>query len=302
MLIDTAEIVIKGGHGGAGMPKKPKGSKGGGGGRGGDVYVKASRNITLLNQFSEKHIFKAENGFMGAKRNKTGRSGNYLEILLPVGTSIVEKKTKETIFELTYVGERKLVCKGGRGGRGNMLERNEGKSGEEKNVILSLRLIADYGLVGLPNAGKSSLLNELTAAHAKTADYAFTTLSPNLGVLNEKYLADIPGLIEGASTGLGLGIGFLKHIEKVGTLLHCISLKSSDVVKDYRTVRSEMNSFNPNLSQKPEIIILTKADLVKSKEVKEAIKKLKTKTNNVISASIYDWQSVEDLKKLLLVS
>lgn len=207
MLIDAAEITIRGGHGGAGMTKKHKGPDGGNGGRGGDIYIKGSSNINLLNQFSEKNVFVAGNGEMGARNNKTGKDGRDIEIFLPVGTSIYDKKTNELIFDVSKVGERVLICKGGKGGWGGVTA-EKGERGEEKKVVLNLKLIADFGLIGLPNAGKSSLLNELTNAKAVTADYPFTTLEPNLGVFEGRCLADIPGLIEGASIGRGLGVSF----------------------------------------------------------------------------------------------
>lgn len=298
MLIDTAEIVMRGGHGGAGMPKKVQGPDGGNGGRGGDVYVVGSSDLTLLNQFSEQDVFIAENGAMGARKHRTGKQGEDLILFLPIGTSIIDKKTRETILELNTPGEKVLVCRGGRGGWGKV-EPDRGDVGEEKKVILNLKLIADFGLIGLPNAGKSSLLNELTNAKAKTANYAFTTLEPNLGVFEGRYLADIPGLIEGASGGKGLGIGFLKHIEKVGMLLHCISAESDDVIRDYETVRGEMEKYNVEIVKKPEIIILTKTDLVEPGYIVELVKILKTKAKEVIPVSIYDFQSLEKVKKVL---
>ena len=298
MLIDHAEITVRGGHGGAGMPKKLKGPDGGNGGTGGDVYLKTSSNINLLNQFSEKDVFVAENGEMGARGNKTGKDGDDLEILLPVGTGVYDKKTRELIVEINKIGERVLICKGGKGGWGG--ETAElGARGEERKLILSLRLIADFGLIGLPNAGKSSPLNELTNAKALTANYPFTTLEPNLGVFEGKTLADIPGLIEGASTGKGLGIAFLKHIEKVSVLLHCISSETQDPIHDYKTVRKELGDFKPELTKKPEIIILTKTDMVDPKTVKELIKKLSKESKNIIAVSIHDFQSLEELKKVL---
>lgn len=298
MLIDRAEITVRGGHGGAGMPKKLKGPDGGNGGRGGDIYVKTSSNINLLNQFSEKDVFVAGNGEMGARNNKTGKDGSDLEILLPAGTSIYDKKTNELILETNKVGERILLCKGGKGGWGGEVA-ERGERGEEKKLILSLRLIADFGLIGLPNAGKSSLLNELTSAKAVTANYPFTTLEPNLGVFEGKCLADIPGLIEGASTGRGLGIAFLKHIEKVSVLLHCISCETPDVLKDYKIVRKELGDFKPELTKKPEIIILTKSDMIDAESVQKLIKKIKKEAKQVIPVSIHDFQSLEDLKKVL---
>ena len=298
MLVDTAEITMRGGHGGAGMRRKLKGADGGNGGRGGDVYVKVSSNINLLNQFSEKDVFIAENGQMGGRNNKTGKQGKDIEIFLPAGTGIIDKKTRQVLIELTKPGDRILISRGGRGGWVNALE-NKGERGEEKKVILSLRLIADFGIIGLPNAGKSSLLNELTNAKAVTADYPFTTLEPNLGVFEGKTLADIPGLIEGASVGKGLGIGFLKHIEKVSVLLHCISCESQDALKDYEIVRQELTGFKPELTKKPEIIILTKTDLIEAELIQKLIKKLGME--KVTPVSIYDHPSLEKLKKVLRV-
>lgn len=295
MLIDNAEITVRGGHGGAGMPKKVKGPDGGNGGRGGDVYVLASSDLTLLNQFSEQDVFIAENGAMGARKHRTGKQGEDLIIQLPIGTSVIDKKTRETLYELTTPGQKILVCRGGRGGWGK-IEPDRGEVGEEKKVILNLKLIADFGLIGLPNAGKSSLLNELTNAKAKIGNYEFTTLEPNLGVINgppggeaSRYLADIPGLIEGASKGKGLGIGFLKHIEKVKVLIHCIDATSEDYERDYNIIRNELGLYNKDLLLKKEIVVLTKSDLV-NQEVK---------FKNAIPVSIYDSQSLEKLKKIV---
>lgn len=322
MLLDQAEVIFKGGHGGAGKVSFGKmlrsGPDGGSGGRGGDLYVKASSDITLLNQFSQKNVFSAQNGYPGERKNKTGKDGEDIEVLLPVGTSLINKETGETILEFTKVGERKLLCKGGKGGRGNREFRSatnqapetfqKGLPGRELSLTLSLKLIADFGLVGLPNAGKTSILNELTRAQAKIANYPFTTLSPNLGVYEGKFLADIPGLIEGASEGRGLGISFLKHIEKVEVILHCISSESADVSRDYKTVRNEMEKFNPELTKKKEIILLTKSDLIDAKTQSKLVKKLsktygsvgKTKAKKVLPVSIHDWDSLETLKSFLL--
>lgn len=298
MLIDTADITIRGGHGGPGMPKKLKGRDGGNGGRGGDVYLEGSSDLTLLNQFSEKVVFVAENGAIGGKKNMNGKSGEDMTIYLPIGTSVVDRKSRELIVDIDKVGQRFLICKGGKGGLGT-LEPDPGKSGQEVKVRLNLRLIADFGLIGLPNAGKSSLLNELTNAKAKTANYAFTTLEPNLGVLEGKYLADIPGLIEGASGGRGLGIAFLKHIEKVGTLLHCISCESTDVIHDYEVVREEMRKYNSKIVEKKEMILLTKTDTVDSGVIAKLTEVLKVKSSNVIPVSIHDADSLGKLKSIL---
>lgn len=313
MLIDTVEVTFKGGHGGRGIvsfgDKEGSGPNGGNGGRGGDLYVRATSDITLLNQFSQKTFFAAGNGKMGDANRKSGKGGEDLEILLPVGTSIIDKETGETILELTEIDQRELLLRGGKGGMGNWEFRSPkrttpeyaqpGLPGEEKKLILSLKLIADFGLIGLPNAGKSSLLNELTNAEVKTGNYAFTTLSPNIGVYKGKLLADIPGLIEGAADGRGLGIGFLKHIEKVHTLLHCIASDSPNPLKDYETVRSEMEKFKKELVEKEEIILLTKSDLVDNKTQKDLLKKFKTKAKKVVLVSIHDWESLESLKKLI---
>lgn len=313
MLIDKIEVLFKAGHGGAGKisfgKMKRSGPDGGNGGRGGDFYLKASSDITLLNQFSHKTIFTAGDGFPGEKKNKTGKGGEDFEVSLPVGTSLVDKKTGEVVLELNKIGERILLFKGGKGGRGNREFRSptrqapqiaqKGLPGEGKSLILSLKLIADFGLVGLPNAGKTSLLNELTRAQAKIANYPFTTLTPNLGVFEGRFLADIPGLIEGASEGKGLGISFLKHIEKVEVILHCISTESSDVIGDYKTVRGEMEKFNPELIKKEEIILLTKSDLVDKKIQADLVKKLKKVAKKVLPVSIHDWESLEKLKLAL---
>lgn len=305
MLIDTAEVTFRGGHGGPGMPKKLKGRDGGNGGRGGDVYLVGSSDLTLLNQFSEKVVFVAGNGAIGGKKNMNGKSGKDLTIFLPIGTSVIERKTGKLIVEIHKVGQRFLICKGGRGGLGT-IEPDQGNPGVDVRVRLNLRLIADFGLIGLPNAGKSSLLNELTNAKAKTANYAFTTLSPNLGVMDGlpagrqgKYLADIPGLIEGASSGRGLGVGFLKHIEKVETLLHCISCESNNILTDYQTVRDEMEKYNPEIIKKPEIIVLTKTDLVDTDYIKKAITDLTSKSKKILSISIHDAKSIDSLKNYL---
>jgi len=299
MLIDSAEITVRGGYGGSGIAKKPKGPDGGNGGKGGDVYIRCSSNLYLLKEFSQKVLFTAGNGGIGARNNKTGKEGKDIEILLPVGTSIYEKKTGKLIVELSKINERVLLCRGGRGGIGGITS-ERGERGEEKILYLNLRIIANFGIIGLPNAGKSSLLNELTNAQAKVASYPFTTLEPNLGVFEGKCLADIPGLIEGASRGKGLGTTFLKHIEKVEVLLHCISCETANCLKDYQTVRNELSAFKTELTKKPEVIILTKTDLVDTSYVLKQIKLLKKINKKVFPVSIHDYQSLEKLKKIIL--
>jgi GTP-binding protein len=313
MFIDEADITLQGGHGGQGRVsfgrKMGSGPDGGNGGRGGDVYFQAVNDITLLTQFTTQTSFEAEFGHPGGRNRKSGKDGADLEILIPIGTTVIDKETESTLFEMTSVGQPVLVCKGGKGGRGNYEFRSPrrttpefaqpGLPGEKKSFSLILKLIADFGLIGLPNAGKSSLLNELTNAKSKVAQYPFTTLTPNLGVFKGRVIADIPGLIEGASEGRGLGVSFLKHIEKVGVLLHCLSSETADPLSDYRTVRKELGNYNKELLKKPEIILVTKSDLTGSETIGKILTKLKNKTQQVLSVSIHDWDSIEKLKQTI---
>ena len=309
--MDTAIVTFAGGHGGAGIvsfgKKARSGPDGGNGGMGGSLFVRATSDVTLLNQFSMQTSFEAADGHPGHKNRQSGKAGNDIEILLPVGTSIFDEATGELIFELTKIDQKELLCVGGLGGRGNYEFRSAkrttpefsqpGLRGQQRLVKLVLKLIADIGLIGLPNAGKSSLLNELTNAKAKIASYAFTTLSPNLGICEGKVIADIPGLIEGASDGKGLGISFLKHIEKVGKLFHCIASDSTDPLKDYDVVIEEMKRYNYELLNKKEIILITKSDLVDKKKITELKKKFAKKAKTVLAVSIHDFDSLETLKK-----
>lgn len=312
MLIDIAEVTFRAGDGGNGKSSfrtHMKGPDGGNGGNGGNFYVVAKNDLRLLNQFSRVTKFAAGNGEPGGTNRKSGKAGQDLIIFLPVGTSVIDKKTGKIICELDKADEKFQIAKGGIGGKGNWEFRMDqaipptpgtvGTKGEVRELTLSLKLIADFGFIGLPNAGKSSLLNELTGANAKTANYPFTTLSPALGMFEGNVLADIPGLIEGASNGRGLGIGFLKHVEKVKVLLHCLSCESTDVIKDYETVRTELSKFNPGLLTKKEIILLTKTDLIDKAELDSKFQILNPKGLDVLPVSINDWESLENLKKLL---
>lgn len=319
MLLDEVEIILKAGRGGQGKVSFGKmeksGPDGGDGGNGGDLYVKAISDIYALNQFSSIKEKAAENGVDGGLAKKSGKAGADLIVELPVGTILTDTKTEEQI-ELDKIGKTILIGKGGIGGLGNYelrsarnttpMKAQGGRPGDERHFRAVLKLIADFGLIGLPNAGKSSLLNELTQAKAEVGDYAFTTLEPNLGVLlkdkfdkNKKVIADIPGLIEGASNGRGLGIKFLKHIEKVGLLLHCITATSDNIKRDYETIRKELKEFGRGLEDKKEMILLTKTDLVDKKQVQKQIQTLKKLNKNVIPVSIHNWESVESLKILL---
>lgn len=314
MLIDEVEITLRGGHGGPGRvsfnPGKRSGPNGGNGGKGGDIYISVTSDLRALNQFSNTKIREAENGEMGGNFQKTGNDGKDLEIIMPLGTEITDKNTGE-VFVLDDINKRILICKGGLGGRGNFEFKSssnttpkyaqKGLPGQERDLKLELKFIADFGLIGLPNAGKSSLLNELTSATAKVASYPFTTLEPNLGVWNKRVIADIPGLIEGAAGGKGLGIKFLKHIEKVKLLLHCITVESEDILKDYKVVSEELKSYSKDLTSKKEIIILTKTDLAGEKEVKEKIKQLKKLKKQIIPVSIHNWDSLKKLENVLKV-
>lgn len=313
MLVDDVEITVEGGAGGGGavsfFPGK-NGPDGGNGGAGGNIYVKINPQLYSLYKYLQKRKYKAKNGGNGQNNRKTGAFAEDLYLEVPRGVSFIDVETGEEV-ELTEHNSPLLLAKGGKGGLGNdafkssihrvPMNAEPGTAGQKRRLRMVLKLIADYGLIGLPNAGKSSLLNELTAAHVKTADYPFTTLAPNLGVLNGKVIADIPGLIEGASSGKGLGIRFLKHIEKVTLLIHCIGSDSEDIEKEYQTVRTELGNYNKNLLNKDSIILLTKSDLIISQdEMNKKIKLLKKFNENVFPISIYDTDSLEVLKKKLV--
>jgi len=313
MLIDDITIKISAGSGGTGCVAFNKnlmslGPAGGSGGEGGSVYFEAISDLGALRQFRFKKEISAPNGRDGKGHFCDGPDGKDLVIKLPVGTVIHNLDTQKD-SELTKVGQKILVAKGGRGGRGNFLFRSatnttpkqfeEGKPGEEFNLRLELKMIADVGFIGLPNVGKSSLLNELTNANAKTANYQFTTLEPNLGVYYGLILADIPGLIEGASDGKGLGHKFLKHIERTKILFHFLAADSEDIAKDYKAIRKELKQFNPELLEKPEYIVISRSDTVTPEELKKKLAKAKKISKNAIAISIHDWDSVEKIKEIL---
>lgn len=311
MLIDEARITVKAGDGGAGLvhffsdKSRPKGGPdGGNGGNGGNIYFKAVSDIGRLHQFRHQKKFAAENGQPGGPNQRTGHNGANLTLEVPVGT-IVHYDNGSTI-EFTRVGQTEIICQGGQGGRGNYhfrsstnqtpRESEPGVKPSPKNLFIELKLIADIGLIGLPNAGKTSLLNELTAANAKVANYPFTTLEPNLGVAKgNQVIADIPGLIEGATIGRGLGAKFLKHIERTRLLVHCLSFESKNLAADYLTIRHELESYSTTLAKKPEIIILTKSDLIDPKDIKKLIKS----TRASLAISVADDQSLKALSHLL---
>jgi GTP-binding protein len=311
MLIDNVTLTIKAGNGGNGIVAfKPfkGGPDGGNGGNGGNIYFQGSNNLNDLREFRFKKKIRAEDGIAGKKKKLFGRNGEHLTIHVPLGTHLTDMHTHKTI-EITDTTTPILLARGGRGGRGNdefktstnqtPYEAEEGTPGEEKELLLELKIIADIGLIGLPNAGKSSLLAMLTNADPKIGNYPFTTLEPNIGVLGKYTLADIPGLIEGASTGRGLGVTFLKHIEKTKILLHCIDSTDEHAEKTYKTVRSEFEKYSTLLLEKPEVILLTKTDLSDVQLLRKNRLLFEKQGKKVLTCSIYDEESMRKLKKTI---
>jgi len=313
MLIDDVKIKVSSGKGGKGAVAFNKnlmslGPTGATGGKGGSVYAEAIADLSALNQFRFKKILSAEDGQEGRSQFRDGQDGKDLILKIPVGT-LIHNLTTGSEIELIKIGERALLAKGGNGGRGNFHFRSSlntspkqfqpGLPGEEFDFRLELKLIADIGFVGLPNVGKSSLLNALTNAKSKVANYAFTTLEPNLGVYYELVLADIPGLIEGSSQGKGLGIKFLRHIERTKIIFHFISAESPDPRKDYKTIRKELNLYNSELLKKQEYLFLTKSDQLAPKELKVKLSILKGINPKAIAISILDDESVYEVKEIL---
>ena len=313
MLIDDITIKIKAGDGGRGAVAFNKnmmslGPVGGYGGNGGSVYFEGVSDLSALSQFRNQKEFETENGENGRGQFMDGADGKDLTLKIPVGTVIYNLETGDA-KEIIKTHERILAAQGGRGGKGNFKFRSatnrspkqfqEGKEGETFLIRLELKLIADVGLIGLPNAGKSSLINELTNARSKVANYPFTTLEPSLGVYYELILADIPGLIEGASTGKGLGIKFLQHIERTKILFHLISAESEDLAGDYRIIRKELENYSKELADKPEYLFLTKSDVTTPVEIKKKITALKKLNKNIVAISIHDEDALEKVKAIL---
>jgi len=313
MLIDDVKIRVIAGSGGRGAVSFNKnlmslGPVGGSGGSGGSIYVEGVSDLSALNQFRFKKEIKAKDGQDGRSQFRDGNNAEDIVLLVPIGTVVHNLKINKDL-EITKIGQRILIVRGGRGGRGNFHFRSAtnttpkefeyGRPGESLEIRLELKLIADVGFVGMPNVGKSTLLNELTNAKSKVANYPFTTLEPNLGAYYDLILADIPGLIEGASKGKGLGIKFLRHIERTKTLFHFVAADSVDPVVDYKTVRGELGTYNKLLLEKPEYVLVSKKDIVSPDIVSEAVKKLKKLNKNVTLISIFDWDSLELVKKIL---
>lgn len=313
MLIDDITIKVKAGDGGDGAVAFNKnmmslGPAGGDGGNGGSVYFEGVSDLNALGQFRNKKKLVADDGGHGRKQFSDGTDGGELISKIPVGTVIHILETGQ-IKEIIKIGERVLVARGGHGGKGNFKFRSatntspkefqEGTSGEAFTIRLELKLIADVGLVGLPNAGKSSLLNELTNAKSKVANYPFTTLEPNLGVYYELILADIPGLIEGASAGKGLGVKFLQHIERTKIIFHLISAESENPAADYSVIRKELSGYSEELKLKPEYIFLSKSDMVSEGVLDDKISALKKIGVTATAISIYDESSLNKVKEIL---
>jgi GTPase len=293
MFVDEARIHVKSGDGGNGAMQFRRekyiplgGPSGGDGGRGGDVVLIVDTRLNTLSKFHYRTQFNAENGGNGASSNKSGKSADELIIEVPPGTVVRDANTGELLADLTVPGQRAVIVRGGQGGRGNarfksstnqaprMAER--GEPGEERELLLELKVLADVGIVGVPNAGKSTLLSVVTAAKPKIANYPFTTLTPNLGVAEaadrEIVLADIPGLVEGAHQGVGLGHSFLRHIQRTRLLIHLLDGAGEDPIGDFVQINTELALFDPELARRPQIVVLNKVDLPQAKERWEAVK------------------------------
>ena len=320
-FLDQVKIFIKAGDGGSGSPsfRREKfiefgGPDGGDGGKGGSIIIKSERNLNTLIDFRYQQHFKAERGENGMGKNKTGRGGKDIYLKVPVGTQILEEDNKTLLFDFTKENETFLVANGGKGGFGNSRFKSstnrapkkftKGAKGEEYCIWMQLKTIADIGIVGLPNAGKSSLLASITRATPKIANYKFTTINPNLGVAiyddKEITIADIPGLIEGAHEGTGLGIKFLKHIERCKTLLHLIDI-TEDINLSYRQIREELGKYSKELLKKKELIVLNKIDLLSKQEIIEKIEKFSMKKNKeILILSNLKKETIKKLKSELL--
>ena len=323
MFTDYVKIYAKAGNGGNGAIsfRREKyvaagGPDGGDGGKGGDIYFEVDQNSNTLLEFRYKKKFKAENGSNGEGSNKYGKSGEDLTIKVPIGTIVKDAETNHVLADLSHKGQKELVLKGGRGGKGNShfatatrqapRFSQDGENGEERELILELKLLADVGLIGFPNVGKSTFLSRTTSATPKIADYHFTTLEPNLGVVKTEYgdsfvIADIPGIIEGASEGVGLGLQFLRHIERTRLLLHVIDVSGSEgrnPVDDFEKINSELKKYSKKLSERTQIIVANKSDIIQDEEKFEELSKLAKKQNiKIFKISAVTGEGVSELIK-----
>lgn len=324
-FVDELKIYARAGRGGNGVVRWRQdkfedrgGPAGGDGGRGGDVYLRGIKDSSLLARYTHDTRFIAQNGEDGFKKKMAGANGEDLYIDIPVG-SVVKNLNTGDEYEILEEGQTILILKGGKGGLGNEhfksstnttpYESTPGKSGEEGNFFIELRLFADLGLVGYPNAGKSTLINAVTNSKSKIGAYAFTTLDPHLGTLQEFIIADIPGIIEGASEGKGLGTKFLKHIKRTKMLAHLVSFENENpangtsMMEMYKNIRKELENYDEELAQKPEIIILTKTDIVDEKTIEKTKKEFEKLNKKVLTMSAFDDESVkkvgDELVKIL---
>ena len=323
-FLDQAKINLKAGDGGSGSAsfRREKyvefgGPDGGDGGDGGSILFESERNLNTLIDYRYSQHFKAENGKPGSKKNKTGANGKDLVLKVPIGTQIYEEDNNTIIYDFKKNKEKYLVASGGKGGLGNVRfksstnraprKKTNGKNGEEFWIWLQLKIIADVGIIGLPNAGKSSLLASLTRAKPKIANYPFTTINPNLGVTyynnKEVTLADIPGLVEGAHKGIGLGDKFLRHIERCKILLHLIDVTENNLAENYQKIRSELKSYDLLLSKKKELIYFNKSDLVEKNILKKKLdifsSKIKKKYKII---SVFKKDDIQTIKKVLITN
>lgn len=316
MFVDEIEIEAKAGDGGDGVVRwqrekfKPKGGPAGGnGGNGGDVYVRAVRDLNRLAKYTGAKIFKAKDGEHGKSHSKHGKGSDDLYIDIPIGSRVIDLERGRSV-ELTREGETQMILKGGQGGLGNEYfksstnrapqQATKGEKGEHGRFKIELSLVVDVGLIGMPNAGKSTLLNLLTNAKSQVGAYQFTTLEPHLGALFEFTIADIPGLIAGAATGKGLGHKFLRHISKTKMLLHVVSLENEDPVNAYYTIRKELSDYSESLLEKDEWIILSKKDLVEQEKIDRVHSDIDKIKNRVFVISENDPGSVKKLRDELV--
>ncbi|MBX4200278.1 GTPase ObgE [Candidatus Parcubacteria bacterium] len=315
MFIDEVTLHLKAGKGGSGVVrwrhekgKEFGGPSGGNGGKGGDVIAHAVRDVSILSSYKQEKNFEAENGEDGSSDTKQGKEGSSFILNLPIHSRILNKTTGHT-FQLEEEGEEIKLLSGGRGGLGNdhfkastnvrPRESTPGEEGEEADFYIELELVVDYALIGLPNAGKSSLLNTLTRAKSRVGDFPFTTLEPHLGELYGLILGDIPGLIRGASEGKGLGHKFLRHIKRTRALLHCVSSEETDPLEAYKIVRKELDLYNKDIVSKPEIILLTKVDLLTEADRQKKIRVLEGMGSPVYPVSILDEDLIKGLSRIL---
>ena len=321
-FLDQVKIYVKAGNGGDGSPsfRREKfieygGPDGGDGGSGGSVILKSEQNLNTLIDYRYQQHHKAKRGENGSGQNRTGKGGEDLILKVPLGTQVFEEDNKTLIYDFTKIGEEFIAASGGRGGLGNTRFKSstnraprkytKGTLGEEFTIWLQLKTIADIGIIGLPNAGKSSLLAAITNANPKIANYQFTTLNPNLGVASyddkEITIADIPGLVEGAHKGTGLGIQFLKHIERCKSLLHMIDVTNDNLKKSYKQIKNELKKYSAKLSKKKELVVLNKVDLIDNNELKKIIKEFSKNTKSeVITLSTLEKRSVSQIKAKLI--